>query len=132
MLTTHGLFLDLTNGEVHHLMLVRNDQLMYWDNLTPQQAYLKQSQLLHSCKTLADRGLKMTAIPEELQQPLKTMDKLQVESGLLEQLDAMFPDTPSKDRLAASFEIISTWAHLHPITLPPPIQKSLLDGSSVL
>ena len=57
------LLLDLTNGEVHHLILVRNGQLMYWDNLTPQQAYLKQSQLLHSCETLADRGLKMIAIP---------------------------------------------------------------------
>ncbi|KAL3139347.1 hypothetical protein ABBQ38_003682 [Trebouxia sp. C0009 RCD-2024] len=35
--------LDLTDGEVHHLMLIRNNQLIHWDDLTPQQAYLKQS-----------------------------------------------------------------------------------------
>ena len=28
-------------GKVHHLIMVRNDELIYWDKLTPQQAHVK-------------------------------------------------------------------------------------------
>ena len=119
--------LDLTDGEVHHLMMIRNNQLIHWDDLTPEQAYLKQSQILCSSQALVKRTLKMADIPEELQQPLKKLRKLQVEFGLLEQLDAIVPDLPGEERMAASLEIISSWAHLNPITLPPPLQKFLSD-----
>ncbi|DBA90686.1 TPA: hypothetical protein ACH3X1_003903 [Trebouxia sp. C0004] len=125
------LLLDLTDGEVHHLIMIRNDELTYWDNLTPQQAYVKQSEILCSSVTLVDRKLKMTSIPEDLQRPLKKLRELQVDSGLLEQLDGIVPDLPCEERLAAAFEIISTWAHLQPIILPPPLQKFLTNNSSL-
>ena len=117
------LLVDLTDGEVHHLIMIRNDELICWDNLTPQQAYVKQSEVLLSSATLVDRKLKMTSIPEDLQQPLKKLRKLKVESALLEQLNAIIPDLPCNERLAASYEIISTWSHLQPIILQPPLQK---------
>ncbi|KAL3154633.1 hypothetical protein ABBQ32_014082 [Trebouxia sp. C0010 RCD-2024] len=71
------LLLDLTDGEVHHLIMIRDDELIYWDNLTPQQAYAKQSEVLLSCATLVNRKLKMTSIPDDLQQPLKKLRALQ-------------------------------------------------------
>ena len=61
------LLLDLTDGEVHHLIMIRNDELICWDNLTPQQAYVKQSEVLLSSATLVDRKLKMSLIPDDLQ-----------------------------------------------------------------
>lgn len=124
------LLLDLTDGEVHHLIMIRNDELIYWDNLTPQQAYAKQSEVLLSSATLVDRKLKMTSIPDDLQRPLKKLRALQVDSGLLEQLNGIVPDLPCEERLAASYELISTWAHLQPIILPPPLQKFLRDDSA--
>jgi len=120
----------LTDGEVHHLIMIRNDELIYWDNLTPQQAYVKQSDILCSSATLVDRKLKMASIPEDLQRPLKKLRELQVDSGLLEQLNGIVPDLPYEERLAASYEIISTWGHLQPIIFPPPLQKFLTNESS--
>ena len=61
------LLLDLTDGEVHHLIMIHNEELIYWDNLTSQQAYAKQSEVLLSNATLVDRKLKMTSIPDDLQ-----------------------------------------------------------------
>jgi len=53
------LLLDLTDGEVHHFIMIRDDELIYWDNLTPQQAYAKQSEVLLSSATLVNGKLKM-------------------------------------------------------------------------
>ena len=102
--------------------MIRNDELMYWDNLTPQQAYAKQSEVLLSSATLVDRNLKMSSSPDDLQQPLKNLRELQVDSGLLEQLNGIISDLPCKERLAASYELISTRTHLQPVILPPPLQ----------
>lgn len=124
------LLLDLTDGEVHHLIMIRDDELIYWDNLTPQQAYAKQSEVLLSSITLVNRKLKMTSIADDLQQPLKKLRALQVDCGLLEQLNGIVPDLPCEERLAASYELISTWAHLQPIRLPPPLQKFMIDDSA--
>lgn len=110
--------------------MIRDDELIYWDNLTPQQAYAKQSEVLLSCATLVNRKLKMTSIPDDLQQPLKKLRALQVDSGLLEQLNGIVPDLPCEERLAASYELISTWAHLQPIILPPSLQKFFKDDSA--
>ena len=119
------LLLDLTDGEVHHLIMIRNDELICWDNLTPQQAYVKQSKVLLSSATLVDRMLKMSLIPDDLQQPLKKLRKLQVDSGLLEQLNGIVPHLPCEERLVASYDIISAWSHLQPIVLPSSLQKFL-------
>ena len=124
------LLLDLTDGEVHHLIMIRNDELIYWDDLTPQQAYVKQSQMLLSSPILSDRKLKMTSLPDDLQQPLRKLRKLQVDSGLVEQLNGIIPNLPHEERLAASYEIISTWSHLQPIILPPSLQKFLTNDPS--
>ncbi len=131
------LLLDLTDGAVRHLIVIRNGELLYWDNLTPQQAYYKQSEILSSSEILKDRKLKMSAIPEDLQQPLKQLRKLQgdSESGLLQQLNDVVPDLPSEERFAASYDIISSWAHLQPITLLPAVRtfcKMTLKGSREL
>ena len=117
------LLLDLTDGEVHHLITIRDDEFFCWDNLTPQQAYIKQSEVLLSCATLVNRKLRMSSIPGNLQQPLKKLRKLRVDSGLLEHHNAIVPDLPCEERLAASYDIISTWLHLQPIVLLPPLQK---------
>ncbi|DBA95138.1 TPA: hypothetical protein ACH3X1_015692 [Trebouxia sp. C0004] len=68
------LLLDLTDGQVHHLIMIHTDELIYWDNLTPQQAYVKQSEVLLSSASLVDRKLKMTSIPDDLQQILKSCE----------------------------------------------------------
>ena len=111
--------------------MIRDGELTYWDNLTPQQAYYKQTEILSSSEILKDRKLKMSGVPEDLQQPLKQLRKLQgdSDSGLLQQLNDVVPDLPSEERFAASYEIISSWAHLRPITLPPAVQDFLLDDS---
>jgi len=116
------LLLDLTDGEVHHLIMIRDEELIYWDNLTPQQAYAKQSEVLLSNATLVDRKL-MTSIPDDLQRPLKKLRELQVDSGLLEPLNGTVPDLPCEESLSASYELISMWTHLQPIILPPPLQR---------
>ncbi len=64
------LLLDLTDGKVHCLIVICDRELIYLDNLTPQRAYYKQSEMLSSSEILKDRTLKMSAIPEDLQQPL--------------------------------------------------------------
>ena len=56
------LLLDLTDGEVHHLIMIRNDELIYWDNLSPREADGKQSEILKSSATLVDRQLRMDSI----------------------------------------------------------------------
>jgi len=35
--------------------MIRNDEVIFWDNLTPQQAYVKQSEALLSSDTLVDK-----------------------------------------------------------------------------
>ena len=125
------LLLDLTDGKVHHLIVICDRDLLYWDNLTPQQAYYKQSEILSSSENPKDRKLKMSAISEDLQQPLKRVRKLRgdSESGLLQQLDDIVPDFSSEDRSVASYDIVSSWAHLQPITLPPAVRNFLQDDS---
>ena len=73
----------------------------------------------------------MSAIPEDLQEPLKQLHKLwrHSDSGLLQQLNDIVPDLISEERFAASYDIISSWAHLQPITLPPAVRNFLLDDS---
>ena len=123
------LLLDLTDGEVHHLVMIRDDEFICWDNLTPQQAYLKQSQVLLSSATLVDRKLKTNLLADDLQRPLKKLRTLQVDSGLLEQLNGIVPALPCDERLAASCAIISAWSHLQPIALPCSLQKFLSEKS---
>ena len=108
------LLLGLTDGVVHHLMMTRNSQQIFWDNLSPQQAYLKQSQLLLSSEILTDKKRKMSTLPDELQQPLKKMRELQVpfDSSLLDQLDATDRNAYREERLEESLEIMHADAHL--------------------
>ena len=65
------LLLDLTDREVRHLIMIGNDELTGWDNLTSQQAYVKQSETLLSSAVLMDRNLKMRFL--HLQRPLKKL-----------------------------------------------------------
>ncbi|KAL0021671.1 hypothetical protein WJX77_009903 [Trebouxia sp. C0004] len=97
------LLLDLTDGQVHHLIMIHTDELIYWDNLTPQQAYVKQSEVLLSSASLVDRKLKMTSIPDDLQQILKSCEsfRLLTEQNLNFSADKVFGEaSPMADKLA--------------------------------
>ena len=109
------LIIDLTDGVVHHLLQVRGTELYMWTDLSARQAYYKQAELLRSLPDLLpDRKLRMEAIPEDLQVPLKKMRGLRSISGLKEQLDSVVPFLPVSERLSAAQEIIETWVQAAP------------------
>lgn len=45
------LLLDLTDGEVHHMLRVHGNELIVWECLMPQQAYYKQAEVLKAAST---------------------------------------------------------------------------------
>ncbi len=105
------LLLDLTDGNVHHMLQVRGMTLVRWDNLTPQEAYYKQAQLLNAAlKAYPGPALKvLDNIPEEDQVPLKKCRILRPGGGLLEQLDSVVPFLPEHERVSVTQEIIESW-----------------------
>lgn len=106
------LMVDLTDGVVHHLLQMRGSDLFVWSDLSPTQAYWKQAQMLLSCaELLSDRKLRMAAIPEEMQAPLKRMrSSLRGTSGLRDQLDAVVSHLYSPtSKIQAAYEIIEAW-----------------------
>ncbi len=109
------LMIDLTDGVAHHLLQVRSTDLYVWTGLSARQAYYKQAELLRSLPDLLpDRKLRMEAIPEDLQIPLKKLRGLRGGSGLREQLDSIVPFLPPSQRLGAAHEIILSWAQAAP------------------
>ena len=105
------LLLDLTDGEVHHLLQVRGNTLVIWENISPHQAYYKQAEVLKAASTsypgLALKTLENVA--EEDQIPMKKCRTLRPNSGLLEQLDSVVPFMPEHERVSCAQDIIETW-----------------------
>ena len=105
--------LDLTDGQIHHLLQIHDMELYVWKNLTPTQAYYKQAEHL---KTTAQtvgptklRKMALSDIPEEQQLSIKKLRALQPSNGLLEQLDSVVPHLPQDQQLSCAIELISSW-----------------------
>ena len=105
------LLLDLTDGEVHHMIRVSGSQLILWGDLTPQQAYYKQAEILKAASTsypgLALRTLE--GVPEEEQAPMKKCRSLRPRGGLLEQLDSIVPFMADNEQVSCAQEIVASW-----------------------
>ncbi|EIE21715.1 hypothetical protein COCSUDRAFT_83503 [Coccomyxa subellipsoidea C-169] len=100
---------------------IRGDEVYVWTDLTAAQAYFKQAELLKSLPThLPNRQLKMEAIPEELQVPLKKMRTLRTRSGVVEQLSSVLPCLPPSERLSGAYDIINTWVSAAAAAAPLP------------
>lgn len=112
------LLLDLTDGDVHHVLQLHDIELTVWESLTPQQAYVKQSQVLQAMSRQhpgpALRRLKN--IPEEEQAPMKKCRSLRPSSGLVEQLESVVPFMPDDERVSCAREIITAWEAAHPMS----------------
>lgn len=102
--------------QVHHLLQIQGTEIVEWTDLTPQQAYWKQAQvLLHGPISLPDsksRALKLECIPENLQVPMKKLQaELRCTNGpsLKEQLDSVIPFLPEEERFQAAFDMTNAW-----------------------
>ena len=117
----YPLMIDLTDGVTHHRLQIRGDEVYVWTDLTAAQAYFKQAELLKSLPThLPNRQLKMEAVPEELQVPLKKMRTLRTRSGVVEQLSSVLPCLPPSERLSGAYDIINTWITAAAAAAPLP------------
>lgn len=119
---------DLTDGVRHHLIFVEGQNLFVWESLEPTQAYYK---LGHHLKALQDlklpklREIKLEAIPEELQAPLKKMRMLRPGQGVREQLDSVIPSMPDDRKVSCARELITAWhaaqSASQEVLAPPPM-----------
>lgn len=109
--------------QVHHLLQMRGSELFEWLDLTPQQAYFRQAQLLSSIPGLEQRCLALECIPEELQAPNKKLRMaLCGSSGLKEQLDSVIPFLPEEQRIEATLEMIGAWSEAAPLQVPEAVK----------
>jgi hypothetical protein len=106
------MFVDLTDGEVHHLLALRGDRLVVWKGLTPTQAYSKIAQALRADPHLASIDVTLDKVDEEEGDALREMKKIrldiQVPSVLGEQLDSILPFLSGPEKYRAAFEIIAS------------------------
>mmetsp|Transcript_20397 Transcript_20397/g.51679 ORF Transcript_20397/g.51679 Transcript_20397/m.51679 type:complete len:208 (-) Transcript_20397:110-733(-) len=116
--------LDLTDGEVHHILQLQGSELVAWTGLTPTQAYFKQAQLLKEHQALlAVRSLTLEDIPEELQVPLQKARTLVPTSPLMEQLDSIIPGLETDvDKLRVSYELMLEWSCCGQLEMPAAAQ----------
>ena len=93
------------------MIRVSGSQLILWGDLTPQQAYYKQAEILKAATTsypgLALRTLE--GVPEEEQAPMKKCRSLRPSGGLLEQLDSVVPFMAEHEQVSCAQEIITSW-----------------------
>ena len=99
--------------------------LVRWEDLTPQQAYYKQAQLLTAAlDAYPGQALKvLDSIPEEEQVPLKRCRILRPGGGLLEQLDSVVPFLPEHERVSGAQEIIESWEAARSIPMSQTAQS---------
>jgi hypothetical protein len=106
------MFVDLTDGEVHHLLALRGDELIVWQGLTPTQAYSKIAQALRADPHLVRRDVTLDNVGDEGAENLKQLKRIrldiQVPSVLREQLDSILPFLTGPDKYRALFEIIAS------------------------
>jgi hypothetical protein len=109
------LIYDLTDGSTHHVLQVIDGEVMFWRNVSPTEAYYKQSQLLQRAEA-KDRRLSLEAVPEDMQAPFKRLRVLRPTSALKEQLDSVIPSLPASDRLGCTHDMVASW--LQTVALP--------------
>jgi hypothetical protein len=99
---------DLTGGEVHHLLALRGDQLVVWQGLSPTQAYSKVAQALCADPRLAKFGVTLDKVGDKEGDALREMKRtrlnIQVPSVLREQLDSVLPFLSGPEKYRAAFE----------------------------
>ena len=124
----YPVMLDLTDGVRHHLIFVEGHNLFVWESLKPMQAYYKLGQHLKALQDLKLpklREIKLEAIPEELQAPLKRMRTLRPGQGVREQLDSVIPFMPDDQKVSCARELISVWqaaqSASQEVFAPPPM-----------
>ncbi|GAQ91663.1 hypothetical protein KFL_008290020 [Klebsormidium nitens] len=103
------LIYDLCDGETHNLLHLRDGFITVWEGLSPTQAYWKLSQLLQQFPEATEKRLRLEAIPEEFQVPLKKLRVLEPSSGILEQLESILPFVPESERVACTQELLAPW-----------------------
>eukprot|EP00898_Chlorokybus_atmophyticus_P006906 jgi/Chlat1/7216/Chrsp57S06765 len=89
--------LDVTDGAVHHLLQLHipedgseHQQLLFWANLTPSEAYCHQARFLHEhMQLLTKPDLSFEQVPENLQRMPRKVHELRPSSQLQEQLDSV-------------------------------------------
>jgi len=118
------LIMDLTDGEVHHLLHLKGVELFEWTNLKPQQAYYKLSQLLKDHHNLlVQRSLVLEAVPDEFQAPMKKLRTLRPTSALKEQLDSIVPEIEGRmERLQVTYELMMGWAQSEQLEMPAAVR----------
>ena len=123
----YPVIMDLTDGVAHHLLQIRGDKLFVWENLSPQQAYYQQAEVLKSLAGLLPKvkpRFRLEEIPEERQGAVKkARSVLRPVSGLREQLDSILPHLPPSERFQCTFKIISSWLKAHPQAAPSFITR---------
>ena len=106
------MFVDLTDGVVHHLLALRGERLMVWQGLTPSQAYNKIAQDLGADPDLASIDAALEEAVDEGNDALRQLKQIrmtiQVPSVLREQLDSVLPFLSGPEKYRAAFEIIAS------------------------
>jgi hypothetical protein len=106
---------DLTDGQYHHLLTLKGNDLMVWQNLPPTKAYHKIAQELKADTGI--QGLSLTsraadldnAPDDEIHREVKKLrSNIRVVSALKEQLDSVLPFLPAEEKYQTAFEIIAT------------------------
>jgi hypothetical protein len=106
-------FVDLTDGELHHLLALKGDSLVVWEGLTPSQAYNKIAQDLRADPHLAAKNADLDNFPEdrdqeEVRELKRIRSTLQVPSVLREQLDSILPFLSGPEKYRVASEIIAS------------------------
>ena len=81
------------------MLQIRGSEVYEWTDLTSQQAYWKQAEmLLSNTEVLADRRLELESIDKEMQVPIKKLrSALLYTDTLKEQLDSVIPFLPREE-----------------------------------
>ena len=105
--------LDVTDGQVHNLMLVDDMELYVWEALTPKQAYFEQAEHLKAMiqyfgKTLERlRRMPLAYLPDTQQSLMERLKALQPPNvPLPEQLDSVVPHMPEHQKIQCAYDII--------------------------
>ena len=123
--------LDVTDGEVHNLMLIDDMELYVWEALTPKQAYFKQAEHLKTmiqCFGRTSQNLRrmpLADLSDKQQVMMQKLKELRPPNTLLEQLDSVVPHMPEDQKFQSTYDIIMAWQQGTPSPLPLEISKML-------
>lgn len=106
---------DLTDGQRHHLLALKGDELLVWQDLKPTEAYYKIAQELKADigveeLSLTSRRADLDNAPDtDLNRKTKKLRAdIRPVSSLKEQLDSVLPFLSGEEKYQAAFEILAT------------------------